>query len=117
LPRAKRSISADAALCETRHGQGPEKIQPRNTKTQTGKTEAYREHRLVPAAEQGAVSLPSWLRNAGPTDAEVRTEIWKLGTRHLGYPLEGALDELKATSLPPGRAQLLKACVRELRRG
>ena len=51
-----------------------------------------------------------------PSDAEVRAEIWSLGTRHLGWPLEGALDELKAANLPPARAQLLRACVRTLKR-
>jgi hypothetical protein len=51
-----------------------------------------------------------------PSEAEVRAEIWSLGTRHLGWPLEGAIDELKAADLTPGRAQLLRACVRELKR-
>lgn len=51
-----------------------------------------------------------------PSEAEVRAEIWSLGTRHLGWPLEGALDELKAPGLPPARAQLLRACVRKLKR-
>jgi hypothetical protein len=51
-----------------------------------------------------------------PTEAEVRADIWSLGTRHLGWPLEGALDELKAPGVTPARAQLLRACVRELKR-
>lgn len=51
-----------------------------------------------------------------PSEAEVRAEIWSLGARHLGWPLEGALDELKAANLKPARAQLLRACVRELKR-
>jgi hypothetical protein len=62
------------------------------------------------------VSLSSWLRGAFPTQAEVRAEIWSLGTRHLGEPLKGALGELKGQKLPPERAQLLRACVRELKR-
>ncbi|MFA5599945.1 MAG: hypothetical protein WDA06_05050 [Phenylobacterium sp.] len=62
------------------------------------------------------MSLSSWWRGAFPSEEEVRAEIWSLGTRHLGWPLEGALDELKAPHLAPARAQLLRACVRELKR-
>ena len=46
--------------------------------------------------------------------AEVRAEIWRLGSRHRGAPLEGALDELKATNLPADRIRLLRACVQSL---
>jgi len=49
------------------------------------------------------------------SDGEVRGEIWRLGNRHRGWPLEGALDELKAPGLPNARAELLRACVRKLR--
>lgn len=62
------------------------------------------------------MSLSSWWRGAMPSEADVRAEIWSLGTRHLGWPLEGALDELKGANLTPARAQLLRACVRELKR-
>jgi hypothetical protein len=62
------------------------------------------------------LNLPSWLRGAFPTESEVRAEIWKLGTRHLGWPLEGALGELNSPNLTRERAQLLRACVRELKR-
>jgi hypothetical protein len=62
------------------------------------------------------MSLSSWWRNAFPSEAAVRAEIWSLGARHLGWPLEGALNELKAANLRPARAQLLRACVRELKR-
>ena len=55
-----------------------------------------------------------WLPSAAVSEREVRAEIWHLGTRHLGRPLEGALAELKALNLPSGRAQLLRACVRKL---
>lgn len=48
-------------------------------------------------------------------EAEVRAEIWRLGVRHVGWPLEGALDELREPNLPPGRAVLLRACVQKLR--
>ena len=47
--------------------------------------------------------------------AEVRAEIWRLGVRHVGWPLEGALDELKDPNLPVERAVLLRACVAKLR--
>jgi hypothetical protein len=62
------------------------------------------------------VSLASWWRGAFPTEAAVRAEIWSLGARHLGRPLEGALGELTQPRLAPARAQLLRACVRELKR-
>jgi hypothetical protein len=56
-----------------------------------------------------------WL-GAFPSKAEVRAEIWSLVARHHGWPLEGALGELKTPDLARARAQLLRACVRELRR-
>lgn len=63
------------------------------------------------------MSLSSWFgTGVAISEAEVRAEIWRLGTRHLGWPLEGALDELKTPDLPPARAQLLRACVRKLQR-
>jgi hypothetical protein len=46
---------------------------------------------------------------------EVRAEIWRLGTRHHGWPLEGALRELEAPNLPTARAALLRACIRKLK--
>ena len=48
------------------------------------------------------------------SDAEIRAEIWSLGARHCGQPLEGALGELKVAGLAPKRAMLLRACVRRL---
>lgn len=56
-----------------------------------------------------------WFPSATVSEREIRTEIWRLGTRHRGMPLEGALDELKAPGLPTSRAQLLRACVRKLK--
>lgn len=47
--------------------------------------------------------------------AEVRAEIWRLGVRHVGWPLEGALQELAEPDLPADRAVLLRACVHKLR--
>jgi hypothetical protein len=47
--------------------------------------------------------------------AEVRAEIWSLGVRHVGWPLEGALRELQDPGLPAERAVLLRACVHKLR--
>jgi hypothetical protein len=47
--------------------------------------------------------------------AAVRSEIWRLGVRHAGWPLEGALLELKEPGVPVERAVLLRACVEKLR--
>jgi len=58
--------------------------------------------------------LWSWLPALTPDDADVRSEVWRLGTRHRGEPLQGALEELKAADLTPERARLLRACVRRL---
>ena len=60
------------------------------------------------------MSLFSWLSTV--SEADVRTEIWSLGARHHGAPLEGALDELRGPGLSSQRAALLRACVRQLRR-
>jgi hypothetical protein len=60
------------------------------------------------------VSLFGWLKPS-ISEAEVRAEIWSLGQRHLGWPLEGALKELEAGDVDPARANLLRACVRQLR--
>ncbi|MDZ4370729.1 MAG: hypothetical protein U1C74_04820 [Phenylobacterium sp.] len=60
------------------------------------------------------MSLLSWLSGARISEAEIRSEIWKLGGRHRGSPLEGAIDELKADDLPAHQAQLLRACIRRL---
>ena len=61
------------------------------------------------------MGLFGWLRAGGVSEADVRAEIWKLGVRHNGWPLEGALDELKTAGLTAGRADLLRACVQKLR--
>jgi hypothetical protein len=55
-----------------------------------------------------------WFSGRAVSEREVRAEIWRLGTRHFGEPLEGALGELKAPGLSSDRAQLLRACVRKL---
>ncbi len=60
------------------------------------------------------MSIASWFRGAAVGNAEVRAEIWSLGARHLGWPLEGALEELKTPNLPTARVILLRACVRKL---
>jgi hypothetical protein len=57
------------------------------------------------------MSLQSWFRGLSVSDAEVRAEIWRLGARHLGEPLEGALLELSCSNLSRGRDELLRACV------
>jgi hypothetical protein len=56
----------------------------------------------------------SWLASVFPDQAEVRSEIWSLGNRHRGEALEGAREELRAPGLAPARAQLLRACIRQL---
>ena len=48
-------------------------------------------------------------------EQEVRAEIWRLGSRHLGEPLEGAIIELKASGVSAERATLLRACIHRLR--
>jgi len=60
------------------------------------------------------MSLFSWFNTASISDADVRREIWRLGARHFGYPLQGALKELKMPDLPVRQAMLLKVCVRRL---
>lgn len=44
----------------------------------------------------------------------IRSEIYFLGSRHQGEALSGALAELDAPGLPPGRARLLRAVVARL---
>lgn len=61
------------------------------------------------------MSLLSWLRNVAPSEAAVRREIWSLGARHRGEPLEGALTELGQQGVSPSRQVLLRACVEKLR--
>jgi hypothetical protein len=56
----------------------------------------------------------SWL--AAPSEAEVRAEVWSLGVRHHGEPLDGALKELREPRLTPARAALLRMCVQQLRK-
>jgi hypothetical protein len=56
----------------------------------------------------------NWL--AGPTEAEIRAEVWSLGVRHHGEPLDGALKELGERRLAPARVALLRMCVQHLQR-
>jgi hypothetical protein len=62
------------------------------------------------------MGLFDWLGSLAPTTAEIRAEIWNLGVRHRGQPLEGAIEELKGSSLSTSRTALLRACVQQLRR-
>ena len=50
------------------------------------------------------------------TNEAIRMEILSLGARHRGEPLDGAILELKATRLDPGRSRLLRAVVERLTR-
>lgn len=56
----------------------------------------------------------SRLRGAVVTEADVRSEVWRLGGRHLGRPLEGAMEELNTPGLSPARAVLLRVCISKL---
>ncbi len=56
-----------------------------------------------------------WLFPPAASKAEIRAEIWRLGSRHLGEPLKGAKEELKAPGLTRARAELLRAVVDQLR--
>lgn len=70
----------------------------------------------VERLKASATACIAALLGRAPVDkAEVRAEIWRLGSRHRGWPLEGALDELKAANLPADRARLLRACVHSLK--
>jgi hypothetical protein len=60
------------------------------------------------------MSLLSWFQSGGVSDAEIRAEIWRLGSRHQGWPLEGAQRELKVPGLAANRVVLLRACIRKL---
>lgn len=62
------------------------------------------------------MGLLSWLGSLRPSPAEVRAEVWSLGVRHHGEPLDGALRELRDHAIPAERAALLRACVAQLRR-
>ena len=62
------------------------------------------------------MNLLGWLGAGGVTQAEVRAEVWRLGGRHRGEPLAGALQELTDPTISPARASLLRACVQQLRR-
>ena len=48
-------------------------------------------------------------------EQEVRAEIWRLGSRHLGEALEGARSELNDPNVTAERAVLLRACIHKLR--
>ena len=61
------------------------------------------------------MSLFGWFFHPDVSAAEIRAEIWSLGGRHLGAPLEGALQELKTPGLSRRRSELLRAVVQQLR--
>ncbi|MDB5433630.1 MAG: hypothetical protein JWP35_4746 [Caulobacter sp.] len=56
-----------------------------------------------------------WFSFSQISEAEIRAEIWRLGGRHQGEPLTGALEELKAPGLTRQRTDLLRAVVEQLR--
>jgi hypothetical protein len=61
------------------------------------------------------MNLLSMIFRPGLAEAEVRAEIWRLGVRHVGWPLEGAIAELREPNLSLDRTVLLRACVDKLR--
>ena len=61
------------------------------------------------------MNLLAMVRRPSNLDREVRAEIWRLGARHNGWPLEGAQRELQDPDLSAENAQLLRACVRKLK--
>ncbi|HVI32279.1 hypothetical protein [Phenylobacterium sp.] len=61
------------------------------------------------------MGLFDFLGRAGVSPEAVRAEIWRLGVRHFGEPLQGALAELADPGLAPDRTALLRACVAKLR--
>lgn len=61
------------------------------------------------------MNLLSLIFRPGVAEAEVRAEIWRLGVRHVGWPLEGAMAELREPDLSLDRTVLLRACVDKLR--
>ena len=61
------------------------------------------------------MSLLRWFLHPEISAAEIRAEIWRLGGRHQGEPLAGALAELKVAGLPRQRAELLRAVVHQLK--
>lgn len=61
------------------------------------------------------MNVLSLISRSNEADAEIRAEICRLGERHVGWPLEGALDELREPDLPRARAVLLRACVEKMR--
>jgi hypothetical protein len=62
------------------------------------------------------MSFETWVAGRAVDPAGIRAEIWNLGVRHHGAPLEGARLELAAPGLGAARASLLRACVRHLSR-
>ena len=60
------------------------------------------------------MSAGAWFPKTNVSPAEIRAEIWRLGGRHRGSPLEGALKELAQKDLPARQAMVLRACVRKL---
>ncbi len=56
-----------------------------------------------------------WFSFSQISEAEIRSEIWRLGGRHQGEPLTGAIEELKAPGITRQRSDLLRAVVDHLR--
>jgi hypothetical protein len=61
------------------------------------------------------MSLFSRFLRPGVAAQDVRSEIWRLGSRHLGEALEGAISELNDPTVSAERAVLLRACIHKLK--
>jgi hypothetical protein len=61
------------------------------------------------------MNLLAMIFRPAAAEAEVRAEIWRLGVRHVGWPLEGARKELREPGVSMERAVLLRACVEKLK--
>lgn len=108
------------------HGQGPEEIEPRDAQTEAVEGVGAAGGPVVPrggpepaehisrAETNRPMTLAAWFPSTTISPAEVRAEIWRLGCRHRGDPLQGALKELNAKDIPARQAMVLRACVRKL---
>jgi hypothetical protein len=62
----------------------------------------------MPLSRSWARLIACWI-----PPAEVRAEIWAMGSRHRGRVVEGAREESRAPGLSFRRAILLRAVIRE----
>lgn len=100
-----------------RHGQRSKEIQSRGAQAQKSPAKSCGAVELDLAALRSGrplVSFTSWWRGLAVSEADVKAEIWRLGGRHYGRPLAGAIEELKAPGVTTARAILLRVCIRQM---